>query len=179
MCEPAVLAGGAGFKGQTFVGTGLTVRDHQELTITSLRRLSWLWGEHSDDRSPFIPIIQGFTIAEYARCWDMYGEAGVDLAAFPVIGLGSVCRREGTGEIADIVAMLKDLAPTAALHAFGVKSSGLSRYGHELASADSMAWSYGARRRPTACPDGRRSCSSCLHRALAWHRKIINIPLAA
>ena len=51
-------------------------------------------------------------------------------------------------------------------------------YGADLASADSMAWSLGARRRPAGdCPDGRKSCSSCLHRAVAWYERIVSIPL--
>jgi hypothetical protein len=108
----------------------------------------------------------------------MYHDAGVDLAAFPVIGLGSVCRREATTEIAEIVAMLCELAPRANFHGYGVKTAGLGIYGADLASADSMAWSYGARRRPTGdCPYGRKSCSSCLHRAVEWYERIVNIPL--
>jgi hypothetical protein len=174
MCEPWVLRGGW-HKGQYFVGTGLTVPEHQELTVASFQRTTWLWQQHSDDSSPFRPVIQGFSIADYRRCWSMYGDAGVDLRSAPLIGLGSVCRREATGEIADILDMLHDLAPLAAFHGYGVKTAGLARYGADLASADSMAWSYGARRRPDGtCPDGRKSCSTCMHRALAWYQRVLD-----
>jgi hypothetical protein len=177
MCEPVVLSGGT-FKGQYYVGTGLTVADHQKLTVASFQRLTWLWRQLSDSESPFIPVIQGFSLEDYGRCWEMYHEAGVDLAASPTIGLGSVCRREATTEIAEIVALFCDLAPRTGLHGFGVKTGGLGLYGADLASADSMAWSRGARWRPTGtCPNGRKSCSSCLHRAVEWYERITNIPL--
>jgi hypothetical protein len=74
-----------------------------------------------------------------------YTAAGVKLAA-ALVGLGSVCRRQASGGIAAIMRELHALGPC--LHGFGVKTRGLAGYADGLASADSMAWSYAARRRP-------------------------------
>jgi hypothetical protein len=70
----------------------------------------------------------------------------VNLATEPIVGLGSVCRRQATGEIGAIVTTFADRG--LALHGFGVKVHGITKYGHLLASADSMAWSTRARRAP-------------------------------
>lgn len=69
----------------------------------------------------------------------MYKAAGIDLRDEPLVGLGSVCRRQSTDEIAVLVQRLHGLG--LRLHGFGVKTEGLRRYGKQLASADSMAWS--------------------------------------
>ncbi|MBQ1166450.1 hypothetical protein KBZ21_51530, partial [Streptomyces sp. A73] len=67
----------------------------------------------------------------------MYTDAGIDLAAEPIVGLGSVCRRQAPSEINEIVATLHSHG--LRLHGFGVKTQGLSDYGPSLYSADSMA----------------------------------------
>ncbi|MBQ1165928.1 hypothetical protein KBZ21_48900, partial [Streptomyces sp. A73] len=67
-----------------------------------------------------------------------------DLAAEPIVGLGSVCRRQATSEINEIVATLHSHG--LRLHGFGVNTQGLSDYGPSLYSADSMAWSVDGRR---------------------------------
>jgi hypothetical protein len=83
-----------------------------------------------------------------------------------------VCRRQSTGQIAVIVTTLAALG--LRLHGFGIKTSGLHLYGHQLASADSMAWSYAARRAP-ALPGctGHRNCANCLTYAAAWRTRIL------
>ncbi len=156
MCEPHILA-----------RTGLSVREHQDRTVASyleLRRLA--------PDLPFIPVLQGWHLADYLRCVRLYAAAGVDLAAVPLTGLGSVCRRQSTAEIAVIVASLARLG--IRLHGFGVKTSGLGRYGHLLVSADSMAWSYAARRLP-ALPGctGHKNCANCLAYATGWRSRIL------
>jgi hypothetical protein len=52
---------------------------------------------------PFVPVVQGWQINDYLTCVELYAAAGVDLAAAPVVGLGSVCRRQATDEAAEIV----------------------------------------------------------------------------
>jgi hypothetical protein len=71
------------------------------------------------------------------------------------------------------VVRVRSLQPLR-LHGFGVKTSGLAAYGSQLASADSMAWSYNGRRtRP--CPvSGLTSCANCLHHALEWRRRVLS-----
>ena len=99
--------------------------------------------------------------------WTCTPRPGSTWPVLPRVGLGSVCRRQSTAEIAVIVTALA--ARGLRLHGFGIKTSGLHQYGHLLASADSMAWSYAARRAP-ALPGctGHRNCANCLTYATAW-----------
>ncbi|HSX28404.1 MAG TPA: hypothetical protein VLF60_03050 [Candidatus Saccharimonadales bacterium] len=69
----------------------------------------------------------------------MYKSAGLDLARERLVGLGSICRRQGTEEIGRIVEQLAGMG--LRLHGFGIKTLGLRRYRKHLMSADSMAWS--------------------------------------
>jgi hypothetical protein len=149
MCEPAMLA-----------RTGLTVAEHQRRTVDNYLQLRTI----ADD-VPFVPVLQGWTRDNYWRHVDQYAAAGVDLTAAPLVGLGSVCRRQATDEIAQLVG---ELSASIRLHGFGVKRSGLAAYGWMLTSADSLAWSYDGRRiRP--CPHtGAVSCANCIAHAVAW-----------
>ncbi len=156
MCEPFMLA-----------RTGLTVRQHQERTVANLLELRALAPD-----LPFVPVLQGWGLADYVHhCIELYDRAGVDLRAEPVIGLGSVCRRQSTGEIHAIVESLAWLG--LRLHGFGVKTSGLGRYAEHLASADSLAWSYDARRGDPLPGHRHRNCANCLPYALRWHSQIV------
>nr|WP_092774988.1 hypothetical protein [Actinokineospora terrae] len=166
MCEPDSLA-----------VTGLSVAEHQRRTVASYLDLTAAWEAMSTHRpdSPFMPGLQGWTPADYVRCVRMYQAAGVDLAAAPVVGLGSVCKREDTEEIAEVVATVRAEVPGIRLHGFGVKTGGLARYGAELHSCDSMAWSYAAWKRrikSARCTQFHRVCSSCLIAAEDWHAKV-------
>jgi hypothetical protein len=177
MCEPAIINGGW-HGGQYFVGTHLSVAEHQARTVANFVQLR----EMAPDL-PFIPVLQGFTGDEYAHCIDLYAASGIDLTREPIVGLGSVCRREATTEIYDIVRSLMKHGVTR-LHGFGVKSEGLDLYGNLLTSADSLAWSFNARRfrRPSPwCTDHRtaKNCASCLSYALAWRERTILPHLAA
>lgn len=176
MCEPIIIHGGRAGP-VLFAGTHLTVEEHQARTVANFAQLR----EMAPDL-PFIPVLQGFALAEYEHCVTLYDRAGIDLAAEPTVGLGSVCRREATTEIAEIVTALRARG-IGGLHGFGVKSSGLGLYGHLLASADSLAWSYDARRyqRPSPWCTGHRSaknCANCLPYALAWRERTIMPRLA-
>jgi hypothetical protein len=172
MCEPIVISGGQ-LGRLKFAGTHLSVTEHQRRTVANLVQL-----RESAPDVPFIPVLQGYTLPEYLRCTDLYAAAGIDLTAEPLVGLGSVCRRQATGEIHAIVTALREHGITR-LHGFGVKTLGLERYGHLLSSADSLAWSLDARRlqRPSPwCTNHRtaKNCASCLPYALAWRsRKIL------
>jgi hypothetical protein len=178
MCEPAVLA-----------ATGLTVADHQVRTIANFAAVCAEWDRLEDaatawlgdlaepaDRRPcpFIPVLQGWTVDDYRVCADMYLAAGVDLPAYPVVGLGSVCRRQATSTIATIVETLAD-EYRLPLHGFGVKTGGLDAYGDLLASADSQAWSYAARRRTDYCTHGRvRWERNCPVYARQWWADVVD-----
>lgn len=153
MCEPFVLA-----------RTGLTVAEHQRRTVASYLELRDLAPD-----VPWVPVVQGWLLDDYLTCVEAYADAGVDLAALPLVGLGSVCRRQATGGIGAVVAALAGLR----LHGFGVKTGGLVRYGRLLASADSMAWSYRARRSSPLSGCAHRTCANCLRFALRWRETVI------
>ena len=157
MCEPWVIS-----------RTGLSVAEHQRRTIENYLELT--------TEAPglgFIPVLQGWELDDYLRHADAYADAGVDLAAQPVVGVGSVCRRQGTNQIAEIFSALS--ARGLHMHGFGVKSSGLAKYADHLSSADSLAWSYTARRNPAGEQDcGKKNCANCMHYALEWRDRILN-----
>lgn len=102
---------------------------------------------------------------------DAYADAGIELEAEPVVGLGSVCRRQALGEAEEIVHALAPLR----LHGFGMKGAALGRYGALLTSCDSMAWSYAGRLLPAEkrC-GGPVSCANCLHWALDWRHAALH-----
>lgn len=159
MCEPWVVA-----------KTGLTVAEHQRRTVDNYLELTTLAPDLG-----FIPVLQGWEFNDYLRHADAYTDAGVDLATVPLVGVGSVCRRQATGQIAAIFDMLRGQG--LAMHGFGVKAQGLAQYADALTSADSLAWSYGARQDANKgirhC--AKKTCANCLHYALDWRAR----PLAA
>ena len=168
MCEPAVINGGT-FGGQRFTGTHLDVAEHQRRTVANYLQLRDIAPD-----LPFIPVLQGWTREDYLRCADLYDRAGVDLAAAPRVGWGSVCRRQGSAEAEQIARALAPLR--LSLHGFGVKKTGLALFGHHrLASCDSLAWSYHARRagRPlvNGCKHG--TCANCRFYALRWRSELL------
>lgn len=150
MCEPWIVK-----------KTGLSVAEHQRRTVENYLELR--------DRGPFIPVLQGWELGDYVAHREMYLAAGVDLTELSRVGLGSVCRRQYTAEIGQIVGEMSDLQ----LHGFGVKGAGIRRYGHQLASADSMAWSYRGRRIQPCPHRGVTSCANCYDHALEWRSRAI------
>lgn len=130
MCEPVILG-----------RTGLTVQDHQELTIDRYDALIALVG-----CVPIMPVLQGYLPSDYERHLEMYGERlGIGMR----VGIGSICRRNrNILEIVPIFEAVRKRRADLKLHAFGLKLTALaSSYVCSLLySADSMAWSYGARR---------------------------------
>jgi len=156
MCEPKMLR-----------KTGLSIYEHQERTVGNFRLLRQLVGEL------VIPVLQGWELDDYLACWDEYSEQGVDLEQEPLVGLGTVCRRQDMAIAGIIVRRLA--AEGLPLHGFGIKMTGIQLFGDQLASSDSMAWSLDGRkiRKRQPCPEGKSSCSNCVHHALAWRRKVM------
>lgn len=166
MCEPAIIHGGT-FGGQTFVGTGLSVAEHQHRTVANYLHLRELAPD-----LPIVPVIQGWELPDYERCVALYDRAGIDLSREPLVGLGSVCRRQSTAEGAEIVTALAGHG--LKLHGFGFKTLGLAKVGHLMTSADSAAWSYHARRRPPMPGHTtHKNCANCLPYALDWRAKTL------
>jgi hypothetical protein len=156
MCEPFMLD-----------RTGLSVEQHQARTVDNYCTLRAL-----APALPFVPVVQGWDLPSYLACVERYTADGVDLAAAPLVGLGSVCRRQATAEIGGIVTELARAG--LRLHGFGVKQRGLAAYADLLESADSMAWSYAARRQPPlpGCR-GHRNCANCPRYALRWRAHLL------
>ncbi len=154
MCEPFMLA-----------KTGLTIEEHQRRTVENFLKLRDMLGEL------VIPVLQGWAMEDYLRCWAMYYREGVDLMAEPIVGLGSVCRRQNTSEAGLIV---RELARSGLrLHYFGAKVTGLDRFHDVLASADSLAWSYQARREHPMAGCHHKACSNCSRYALRWRARLL------
>jgi hypothetical protein len=120
--------------------------------------------------------VQGYELDDYLRCRDLYARMGVDLTAEARVGLGSVCRRSATTEIARIAAALADEG--LRLHGFGVKTRGLGMYAHDLVSADSLGWSYRGRH-VAGCADSHKTEANCLRFATSWRDRVLaRIPAA-
>lgn len=155
MCEPVMLQ-----------KTQSTVTQHQIRTVENYLVLRTL---NSD--LPFIPVLQGWSRDEYMRCWELYEWAGVSLLNEDVVGVGSVCRRQGTKEGGMIFESLAQQG--LALHGFGVKITGLKNYASSLVSADSLAWSRGARYSPPLPGHTHPNCANCLEYALKWRNSLV------
>jgi hypothetical protein len=156
MCEPYILA-----------KTGSTVEANQHATVESYLELHALAPD-----VPWLPEIQGWHEDDYHRCIDLYASAGVNLTALPAVGVGTICRRQGTITAQRIVAGIA--ARGINVHGFGVKTDGLLANHQNFVSADSFAWSYGARRRTRECPHGSvRWERNCPYFLAAWRNKIL------
>lgn len=183
MCEPIILA-----------KTGLSIAEHQRRTVADYLDL-----REKAPEIPWTPVLQGWKLSDYLRCLEMYDQAGVELivseaearqryarrigkvpdqlteeeqaralaAERPLVGVGTICRRQGTDEAARILGRLA--AEGLRLHAFGLKIQGIPRAAAYLASSDSLAWSYAARReQPLPGCTTHKNCANCLHYALKW-----------
>lgn len=161
MCEPFITK-----------KTGLSVAEHQDRTVTSYIELMTMYPEMD-----WLPVIQGFTKPQYLECIEKYATRHVDLTSLPIVGIGSVCRRQATEEAVDIFHTISNLG--IALHGFGVKTSGVLKSSKYLASSDSMAWSAAARRLAEPFFDdciGHINCANCLRYATYWREQVmINI----
>jgi hypothetical protein len=158
MCEASVVA-----------KTGKSVPEHQRLTIENYLELRSLKPD-----LPFVPVLQGWDLADYLRHVEMYDRAGVDLRRERRVGIGTVCRRQGTKDAEVIIQMLATTG--IPLHGFGFKLQGLERVAHYLKSADSMAWSFSARREDGALSGCKhRRCANCLRYALLWREQVLGM----
>jgi hypothetical protein len=141
MCEPFMLA-----------KTGLTLIEHQRLTIERYDDLA-----SEDLPVPVMPVLQGFHPSDYARHVRDYGDR---LARGMWVGVGSVCKRQGDpAAIYRVLSSIKDARPDLRLHGFGVKATSLMHCGVRelLETADSMAWSFAARKAGRSPNDWREA----------------------
>ena len=195
MCEEPVIYGGT-WNGLRFAGTRQfidprsrmsyeqIVRVHQELTVGNCIDLENAWPQFSDDECPYRPTLQGRVgdPESYLECAAMYEAAGIRLADYPVVGVGSVCRLQSDKAISRLAAGLVPLGLN--LHWFGLKVTGLPHVWPHMLSHDSHAWSAEARREPRldGCTHIRvrgkytgqpSTCANCPRKAQQWARKVI------
>lgn len=152
MCEPWIVT-----------KTGLSVECHQQLTV---ERYDALLAE--DTGAYILPVLQGYEPADYVRHLRMYGAR---LAPGAWVGVGSVCKRNGDpASIARVLIAIKGERPDLLLHGFGLKKTALSSdfITSQLHTADSMAWSFNARK------NGRNG--NCWREALRWTADIVFRP---
>lgn len=159
MCEPWLM-------------NGRTVAEHQRRTVQNFLRLKELAAD-----IPWIPVIQGWELDDYVACVELYLENGIDLRQYRRVGIGSVCRRQATDDIGAIFQLMHEEGISC--HGYGVKVQGLEKYGEYLGSADSMAWSYGARWDPPlpGCNHGKTgegNCANCPVYALRWRANLLS-----
>lgn len=141
MCEPFILA-----------KTGLTIADHHRLTI---ERYDALMAENLPVY--IMPVLQGFAPQDYVEHLRQYGDR---LAFSAWVGVGSVCKRQGDPKaIVRVLMAIKATRPDLRLHGFGVKTTALQHAGvrEMLETADSMAWSYSARKEGRNANDWREA----------------------
>jgi hypothetical protein len=130
MCEPFILR-----------ITGMTVADHQRMTVERYDALL------AEDTGVYImPVLQGFAPSDYVQHIAMYGDR---LAIGAYVGVGSVCKRNGSPKsIMAVLYGIRSVRPDLRLHGFGLKKTSLelADIANQLESADSMAWSFAARK---------------------------------
>ena len=129
MCEAFILA-----------KTGLTVADHQRLTIERYDDLL-----AADTGVYILPVLQGYGPQDYVSHIRQYSNR---LGYGAWVGVGSVCKRNGDpAAIEAVLLAIYDERPDLKLHGFGLKTTALASgiVDQLLATADSMAWSFRAR----------------------------------
>ncbi|MGV1912065.1 DUF7221 family queuine tRNA-ribosyltransferase-like protein [Agrobacterium vitis] len=128
------------------------IRLHQRMTIERYDALL-----SHDLPVPVLPVLQGFAPSDYARHVEDYGER---LTFGMWVGVGSVCKRQGDPRaIIAVLQAIKAVRPDLRLHGFGVKKTSLLHPGVRdfLYSADSMAWSFAARKQGRNANDWREA----------------------
>ncbi len=142
MCEPWIVE-----------RTGLSVEEHQRLTVERFDAI-----RACDTGGVYVmPVLQGYEPADYVRHIRMYGAR---LAKGAWIGVGSVCKRNGNPSAIEAVLLaIHGERPDLRLHGFGLKTTAL-RSGlvqSLLFTADSMAWSFNARKNGRNANDWREA----------------------
>lgn len=156
MCEPFIIS-----------KTGLSVKEHQLRTT-----INYMYLMERAPTLPWMPVIQGFKESEYLEHVDLFYSYGIDLRKLDRVGIGSVCRRQGTLEVTRIIGSVARLG--IPLHGFGLKTKGLANLSEKIKSCDTMSWSVQARKnniQMRGC--GHRTCSSCMKYALKWRKNLL------
>src|SRR4051812_4830852 len=140
MCEPFIIE-----------KTGLSVEEHQRLTIERYDALLPLVSVY------VMPVLQGYAADDYVRHLEMYGDR---LARGAWVGVGSICKRNtNVSSVEGILTAIKARRPDLRLHGFGLKTTALASgiVRDALHTADSMAWSFAARKQGRNANDWREA----------------------
>jgi hypothetical protein len=166
MCEPIMLE-----------RTGMSVKEHQVRSVLSYVELLSRAPE-----VPWVPTLQGWARPDYYDPIEMYEKAGVHLAKLPLVGVGSVCRRQAMFTAELLMRNLHDVHGLK-VHGFGFKKDGVRAAYDVMASSDSLAWSESATHHPPLPghelpgprrPRGHKHCNNCLDYALRWRQELID-----
>lgn len=196
MCEYPIIYGGQ-YGREKFVGTRQFLDPDRRLTYEDLIRLhlvltvaNYATLVRLDPTLPWVPVVQGSQVKHYLFCVDLYRDlAGVDLTTMPLVGVGSICRRQNTAETGMILAALHDRG-LHRKHLFGFKILGLELHEQWAWSADSLGWSDTARKHHRrairsglphglmpGCDPGpdhpAQNCANCLPYALRWRSRVL------
>lgn len=158
ICTPGVLR-----------RTGLSLNEHQRRSVESLVYL-----RSHFDQVHWVPVLQGWSPRSYVQHVRMYEQVGLNLRRERAIGVGSMASRQGSSDLYDVFSNLAQ--EYKSLHGFGLSVNGLRRVHTFLASADSMVWSFVARRRKLKyehCDRGHANCNNCIAYALYWRRSLL------
>lgn len=132
--------------------TGLTIAEHQRLTI---ERYDALIAEATGVY--ILPVLQGYAPADYVAHVREYGDR---LARGAWVGVGSVCKRNADPRsIVAVLGHIIGVRPDLKLHGFGLKKTALENFfvREMLHTADSMAWSFAARKQGRNANDWREA----------------------
>jgi hypothetical protein len=127
---------------ERLTGRRYTIAEHQQQTIERYDAIR----AALDPSIELMPVLQGYQPAEYRQHILDYGAR---LAPGAWVGVGSVCKRNGDpNAIRDVLHVISSARHDLRLHGFGVKLTSLASptVRRLLYSADSMAWSYSARK---------------------------------
>ena len=131
--------------------TSLTIPDHQRLTIERYDAIQ------AQTPVYIMPVLQGYDPSDYVAHLRAYGDR---ITHGMWVGVGSVCKRNGDpGAIYDVLSAIKAVRPDLRLHGFGLKTTALADGGvfNLLYTADSMAWSFAARKQGRNSNDWREA----------------------
>jgi hypothetical protein len=116
-------------------------------------------------------VIQGWTWGVDMRHADADQGAGIDISTFPAGGVGSVCRHQSPTRAGTVLACQQDAR--AKRHSLVFKTRRLTLAQDSLTSADSLAWSYTARRKPPPeCVGRHEHCGNCMRAGLRWSHRV-------
>lgn len=131
--------------------TGLQLEEHQRLTIERYDALKVAINE-----TYLMPVLQGYSLQSYISHIEQYGTR---LTPWMYTGVGSVCKRNDVRQIEEILSAIKQRRPDLLLHGFGLKTTALASKTVRacLTSADSMSWSFAARKQGRNANDWREA----------------------